>query len=130
MMIPQELRMGNYVDYDDVIVEVKSINNNFILTKLFSSLDYKDLEPIELTEEWLVKLGFKVFYESDFQKKYDKDYSDLHIQARKVDNGYGIKINLNVYYRGEPIGKQLSEHVHQLQNLYFALTGQELTIKE
>jgi len=59
---------------------------------------YKDIEPIPLTEEWLCKLGFD---NNHWATKWILE--DMPIPT-------GIK------------------YVHQLQNLYFALTGKELTL--
>jgi hypothetical protein len=78
------------------------------------TINLEDVKPIPLTEEWLLKFGF--------------EYSDLN-----GDSGlwkippfqiYG-KYNQFLYdYRLDV------NYVHQLQNLYFALTGEELTIKK
>ncbi len=81
---------------------------------------YSDLSPIHLTEEWLLKLGW--------QKKTDcapgigefhwfelGPYSTTHI----ADGLFGI----------QDINCKPLQYVHSLQNLYFALTGTELTIK-
>jgi hypothetical protein len=75
------------------------------------TINLEDVKPIPLTEEWLLKFGF--------------EYSDLN-----GDSGlwkippfqiYG-KYNQFLYdYRLDV------NYVHQLQNLYFALTGEELT---
>jgi hypothetical protein len=66
------------------------------------------LIPIPLTEEWLLKFGFKPL-QKDWQKK------GLIIHTRK---------------RGFIVRKSIPQihHVHQLQNLYFALTGEELVL--
>jgi len=77
----------------------------------------EDIEPIQVTEEWLLKFGFK------------------HIK----DNWYNIFSNentFNVYlftdkrFRIEIVNQSICvlNHVHQLQNLYFALTNKELKI--
>jgi hypothetical protein len=78
------------------------------------TINLEDVKPIPLTEEWLEKFGF--------------EYSDLN-----GDSGlwkippfqiYG-KYNQFIYdYRLDV------NYVHQLQNLYFALTGQELNQNE
>ena len=82
-----------------------------------------NLEPIPLTEEWLLKFGFVnnkgvfrnayyMFLERWFishKKKYDVDFYSLIIHEDFITH---IK------------------NVHSLQNLYFALTGEELTIKK
>jgi hypothetical protein len=67
-------------------------------------------EPIPLTEEWLLKFEFKRF-SKDFSKK------GIIIHTRK---------------RGYVLRKSVPDilYVHQLQNLYFALTGQELEFKQ
>lgn len=63
--------------------------------------DSLDENAIPLTEEWLLKFGVESIY--DF----------------KIYNDDG-----DVFYYA--VG---CEYVHQLQNLYFALTGEELEIK-
>ncbi len=76
--------------------------------------DFEDFDPIELSEDILVKAGFEKDYVS---KKWRK--SGLH--------GY-IEVNhRETFYKCYWIRRTLRS-VHQLQNLYFALTGHELTI--
>ena len=105
-MKAQDLRIGNLVlDNHKNIVEIR---NGW-------EIDEGDYTfPIPLTEEWLVKFGF--------------EYSDLN-----GDSGlwkippfqiYG-KYNQFIYdYRLDV------NYVHQLQNLYFALTYEELQTDE
>jgi hypothetical protein len=69
-----------------------------------------DIEPIQLSEEWLLKFGFCKFKNyNDFSK------GGIIIHGRK---------------RGFVLRKSVPDikYVHQLQNLYFALTGEELEI--
>jgi hypothetical protein len=70
-----------------------------------------DIEPIQLSEEWLLKFGYRhsSIRENHFIVKGHTIWlcDDLFICDR---NGNILK------------------HVHQLQNLYFALTGEELEI--
>ena len=71
--------------------------------------------PIPLTEEWLVKLGFERNDEC-----LELEINDISL----VWIGY-ITLNFNGTYiilNNEII------YLHQLQNLYFALTGEELTL--
>jgi hypothetical protein len=72
-----------------------------------------DLEPIPLTEEWLVKFGF----ETNDVRYWQISSFRLHI------NRYGEWI-----FKVETFEQEI-KYVHQLQNLYFALIGEELTIK-
>jgi hypothetical protein len=69
------------------------------------------LKPIPLTEEWLLKFGF------------DK------IDFQFIKNGIKLFPIRDLYYRGNFPIKSDIKYVHQLQNLFFALTGEELTIK-
>ena len=81
-------------------------------------------KPIPLTEEWLVKLGFKLF-NSDWYELQGVEFVslDFRISTREV--------SIHVNDQDEmPLCIPTCKHVHQLQNLYFALTGEELTITE
>jgi len=72
----------------------------------------RDLKPIPLTEEWLIKLGAK------------KD---------KIDNTYylsELEIMLPNFFRYKTSIISRIDYVHQLQNLYFVLTGEELKQQE
>ena len=105
-MKAQDLRIGNWVEIQgiqlsQVVGQVTRINGKKI---------GRNLQPIPLTEEWLERFGF--------------EYSDLN-----GDSGlwkippfqiYG-KCNQFIYEYALDVN-----YVHQLQNLYFALTGEEL----
>ena len=72
------------------------------------------IAPIPLTEEWLVRFGF--------EKCTDAYYINNVGNIFKGENGYWIDDNESGTINNIPL-----LHVHQLQNLYFALTGEELT---
>ena len=79
-------------------------------------------EPIPLTEEWLIKFGFE-----QLTKKSNGFKSGSYSYSGKVSlilNHDGLRTWTNFWQGNE------MRYVHQLQNLYFALTGKELTIKE
>jgi hypothetical protein len=85
-----------------------------------------------ITEEWLLKFRFE---KGLLQTNYDDAVSYLINKSDTVAD-FIIVFEKGKYYLGidgeygvESIFKNL-EFVHQLQNLYFALTGEELTIKE
>lgn len=80
----------------------------------------ESLEPIPLTEEWLLKFGFELEYKSEFRIKY----------TSPTDASIGYDWHKMDVWGFRYFGKKIKcEYVHQLQNLYFALTGEELTIK-
>jgi hypothetical protein len=131
-MKASELRIGNlingiYHDYDDGIHE--DIENETICKVVtldvsgsgdypiyvYSDEDiehFSDFEPIPLTEEWLVKFGF--------------DKTSLHYLKK---NGIIIQSEDDYFECLLGIVIVKLQYVHQLQNLYFALTGEELTLK-
>ena len=121
MINAKEIRIGNLVEYriTDKLDErkewweVSEIDADDI--HWLSKVDTKDedFKAIPLTEEWLLKFGFindKVleFYRNDFtDSTIIIDYNFICLL------GYShVKL----------------KYVHQLQNLYFALTGSELTV--
>jgi hypothetical protein len=78
-------------------------------------------EPIPLTEEWLLKFKFKKDLDGSFVFGLISVFKDkrlkqnVYIYTEDINEGRWVVINdLKLQY------------VHQLQNLYFALTGEEL----
>ncbi|WP_223559578.1 hypothetical protein [Chryseobacterium lathyri] len=86
---------------------------------------YCGSEPIELTEEWLLKFGFEIEKSNSHCIAFNENYE----HELQLDKEFETKENCwNITKYGG--GYRLIYYVHQLQNLYFALTGEELTIKE
>ncbi len=72
--------------------------------------------PIPITEEWLLKFGFKkCSNDTDFETKYLYQINDNFILLNEPRGYFYIDACNNEV-----------KHVHQLQNLYFALVGEEL----
>ena len=96
-MKANELRIGNWVMYSSKI----QVNEN----KIRECVDHPDrFAPIFLTEEWLERFNWNP--PKDIGVSFSLTTDEIHFVA----GNYYKKI----------------EHVHQLQNLYFALTGEEL----
>lgn len=119
-MKANELRIGNLVKnnesrYGDKILVIESIGDNDTVNVFFREYPINALEGIQLTEEWLFKFGFECVF----------TYDDYHYYLESIDLG------LDRSY--QPFGiveyKVEFKYVHQLQNLCFALTGEELTFK-
>lgn len=138
MIDPKELRVGNYVDIHSdafdaeywIVDAIPSIYKVFLVEpgheQIMVEFLKAKLNPIPITYEWLKGLGFAIneqpeefsFDEWIFQKDacwgapiYFGDY-----------NGKGYVID---GLENKPI-----KYVHQLQNLHFALTGEELELKK
>jgi hypothetical protein len=85
----------------------------------------KDLKPILLTEEWLLKFGFVKLGVCDaFKKAYSHPKLSVKIEAEDMTPVID-DVESNLIYIGESI-----KYVHQLQNIYFALTCEELILKQ
>lgn len=80
---------------------------------------YEGIKPIPITKEWMVKFGML-----DIQWCYMfGEYSPYGLIDLEL-GGYGFVLLKDGFYLHK------IEYVHQLQNLYFALKGTELEIKQ
>jgi hypothetical protein len=123
MIQVQELRVGNLAQINNE----SRVKKRFIFDKVFiiTSHDISQigrggnypLEPIPLTEEWLLKFGFNKFAEQfrDLDSIYRLGYIDITYHTR---------------YNKFHFHNIVIDSVHHLQNLYYALTKQELTINQ
>lgn len=118
MMQANECRIGNWVEfkkkqsYDYTTLTGSSFEGSYI---------ENTFKPIKLTEEWLLKFGFEKDFNNlngRWQFFISKDGSNVIIE--KFNEQWIFIWELN--FVGRPIG-----FVHELQNIYFALTGKELT---
>lgn len=98
-MKAQELRIGNYVMRNDKVFQV-----DFITPTIHNLEKY---QPIRLDSDWLNKLGFHKIGDC-----FAKGEMICHIEHDRFEY-WGIFLR--------PI-----KYVHELQNLCFALTGQQL----
>jgi len=120
-MEAKELRIGNLIyskrrgcNFQKGVIEIDL--EAFRKIHLFDALN--GLEPIPLTKEWLLKFGF--------------------VNTEAEENIFGFKLNsfwfINEWHIRNKFGAIILdieiEYVHQLQNLYFALTGTELEYNE
>tara|TARA_R110000772_G_C12935450_1_gene400264 strand:+ start:92 stop:493 length:402 start_codon:yes stop_codon:yes gene_type:complete len=131
MIKANELRIGNELFSGTVT----SINKNSF--SVFDGCSHWDSEamhkdwieeqPIPLTEEWLLKFGMN--YTDGFsnsRKVYVKNHEFDMSHITYSENEGLLRLS-----NGEQKGTMLIpwiKYVHQLQNLYFALTNEELTI--
>ena len=138
-MEAKELRIGNYIlDYEAEpevsiywkVEEIQRLSNDKALNQTLGVTYRKgscwtcDPEPIPLTEEWLVKFGWGKSNEhelcdnsNDIVFVYDWHFKRFEIQ---IDTEH-VGVEYRLYH---------IKYVHKLQNLYFALTNEELTIKQ
>lgn len=119
-----ELRLGNLLDFEGETCIVREIDSSGAVV-LFNNneeywIDLFQFNGIPLTEEWFLKFGFE--NNNGFWSLKNIDILDF-----KLNKDYIIIFNENPANSGIS-GRKLIKYVHQLQNLYFALTGEELTL--
>lgn len=126
-MNARELRIGNLINYriQDNLDEKKdwfevSEIDATDLAVLENNIDY-DYQPIPLTEEWLVRFGFELQ-----PMKHDlREWYFIEDGKFSMNNARGFWSHSPIYLE-DVIG---IKYIHQLQNLFYALTGKELELK-
>ena len=131
-MTAQEVRIGNLTNFG-IVYEIQQ-DKFYVIDENDSSVcsSWAQITPIPLTEEIIERLGFEFF---DYQPIDDEDfiYKDYKIQKGKSsyysccdcgENGWDFCLNVSW---ADQIYLSKVLYVHQLQNLYFALTQTELT---
>ncbi len=159
MMKVQDLRVGNFVWACDDAAEILTINEGFCKVRFFiymsersqeATIDIKDIEPIEINEEWLIDFGWRLESESHWKAAYNSSERIDRIYCETLfpmEGDRNIRIDVilspdakeirriglsDFNYRGmmgitnTPID---IKHVHSFQNIIYQLVGEELTIK-
>ena len=125
-MKANELRIGNLVKWYDVskVLELHSEKNKFDNVYIeceesFERTEYNKLEPIPLTEEWLLKFGFLII---EINGKFEATLPNFryNIYWNKYTDGF-------LFCDGETVLINFN-YVHELQNLVFVLGQRELTV--
>lgn len=137
-MKENELRIGNLVQSYADIITVEYVDKRFI-KGVFNRVDIyntsiavKNVNPIPLTEEWLLKFGFEKVEYSDERHGFGNEYN-LKVNEDMFFN-YSDDFSLCIYRSKESMKNEIGiipewdaiKHVHQLQNLYYSLTGKEI----
>jgi hypothetical protein len=114
-MTTAELRLGNYLMYGEKIVFVSSIlKDNRI--GIYDGMGFdktvplEACQPIKVTEKKLVMLGLEEGHIGYYHK-----------------NGVIVSCENHVYYGDEEVLVAETNFIHQLQNLFYSLTNDELT---
>lgn len=126
MIDVKELRLGSYIYDENLYPQQVSEITNFNRVCFGSNRIVEDLQnctPIPLTEELLLKCGFEELYSDS--KGYIYGINGVKFLRCYFDTpSFSIETDENSELFDKPI-----DNLHQLQNLYFALTGKELKIE-
>lgn len=132
-MTSNELRIGNLArdKVSKTELKVVGLTENNVVSYVIDRSKFPlangwAIEPLPLTEEWLLQFGFE---------KQHKELS--HLSPLNLPETFNLPNSPFSYSQGKLILTTGTgdfcvyiEYVHQLQNLYFALTGEELTFKQ
>lgn len=122
-MDAKELRIGNYVLLQDKGVYQIDLGHDIDEIDSFP-LDDNYCQGIPLTEQWLMDFGFRkeadhifLFPSNDSFRLWGFAWNLQEWSFNKNGDGW------------DDITTPSIKHVHQLQNLYYSLTGEELIKK-
>lgn len=132
-MNKKEFRIGNAISIKETeaVTFITHLHPFDFSTDLFSCLGYDEINPIPITEEWLLKCGIESCMDDPECKGFLEPNGE-YILPKLCDNLrlsvlFGFDKNHPVYVEVGDDPLYHIKYVHQLQNLYFALTGEELT---
>lgn len=130
-MEAKDLRIGNIVNR---LFEGSTPEAIIVDTRILWMMQKPDghftFEAIPLTEKILLKCGAKELDNSEELENHNHfkvGGSEMYVCADN-GNGYANEGKALLLVRGIPYTSYPCKHLHQLQNLYFALTSQELQI--
>ncbi len=127
-MNANEFRIGNFVydtfnaSYDIIQIDL----DDFCVMRNYQMSNHENpYQPIPITKDWLVKFGFV---------KDENVYLNNNIYVQYVLNMIAIRINDNAVLIKNTDWVCITtfenpiKYVHQIQNLYFLLSGNELKL--
>lgn len=133
MMKAPELRIGNLIEaispsswlYHAGQIQVEEITQFGVNLSSGDHTVYEwdNIRPIPLTEEWLTQFAFEKDEDGFFILEIGRKSFSI---SPNEDNHVVYRHDIGLSYTSIHNGL---EYVHQLQNLYYALTGEELQLK-
>ena len=128
-MKANEVRIGNYIRYCDNNYQVEQIikrNGKYalIFENLYHGVWIDEVEKIELTEDILLKYGFELIYDGYYTTKLyliQDTRFDFLINKQNFELSELVYIG-DIYYPNV-------RYLHELQNLYYAITKEELEVQ-
>lgn len=123
-MEAKDLKIGNWIEYKQ---SKKGVYTTMTLSSFTVNVELH-FKPIPLTEEWVLKFGFKQggLNKLLFNKKYGTGMKFTVFSSEDFEEFRIKEIPFYFIFNNIPHGIW---YVHELQNLFFALTtGEELIL--
>lgn len=129
---PQDLRIGNLVRHAPLeqkvwaVTELYEFGASLKAEDEIGAMNYEQISPIPLTHELVENLGYKPIKGTDC---FINDLETLEIDImdkEKAPNYNGAWITFDITFACLCIS---CRYLHELQNLYWAATGEELDVK-
>lgn len=126
-----ELRVWNYLRFGEHIVRIQDLQGRHNYIQTIQGLDgyANQYTGIELTPEILEKCGFEVDKDNIY---YLEIWTKGHPSARFIiewKEGVGFMFRSRYQEYNECLKFRILKYLHQLQNIYHSLTGEELEIR-
>ncbi len=132
-MKASELRTGNLVKVQDKYIDKITLDTFATLKENPEHISV--FEGVPLTKEWMEKLGFEIL------RPLGEEPPNLNTEAFMEESNLRFIMSIFKTWRLHPVMFNSDQalgfiiygdctHVHEMQNLMFALTGKELIIKE
>ena len=123
MIEVNELRIGNWVNRFNCHTKINGVLNDYISfwhdgNEWIWELNNDDTQPIPITSEILEKCGFE-----KCSNGLEKLCNENYVKIASLFSGFPLTLEID----GNRCPLNI-KYAHQLQNLYFALTGEELEI--
>ncbi len=126
MMDIQELKLGNLIkisprENEEGILFLTEIQHSSIIGEMLVPrqgyhfrIKFDEIQPLELREDWLIFLGFNK--SPDENNVWIDSKNFIHFKLSPFESGFMEEGKIAVAI----------DSIHQLQNVYLTLTGEEL----
>lgn len=123
MIKKNDLRLNNLIKWNGLVQKITAIAFGNCLLDKHPTADYPveliEIEPIPLNEKILLNCGFKQRKSCFGYWIYEIMFHQTVFSVEEVDSGL-------CYFYIEYTYVTQTRYVHELQNLYFSITGEEL----
>lgn len=114
MIYQNELRLGNWIEVNDKKYQVIYLSENGCGYDHEEFISFDRIQPISITNSLLEKAGFH---------KDDYGYKNEKVALNQYEEVFHLRLP-----QGTGFGQGI-KYLHQLQNLYFTISGQDLSVR-